>query len=364
MAGWSTSHIAMSTEQGASLVNDQVNPVLAHSAAIRQAAERLGFECLDQEWQGWKVAYRFRCSAGHILLKRPSALMTTVSCMQCRRDDAWQRLCATAEKAGTQCIEQRWLGNQTYHRFSCPCGHQWQRIGSYARRDASCPQCARSVTRRNRLQKDGLSRLQAVAARQGGECLSTAYDGMGQRYSFRCAAGHVWKKIGDKILQGAWCSVCSRAEQTQRKMRRDGLEALQSVVHKRNGLLKDTEYRGLAARYSVVCAAGHAWSTTGNLLMSGAWCRQCHLDEKAQNALVVAQELAKARGGRCLTLNYPGSAAKWHWLCHRGHSWQALLASVKKGHWCRECASMNRLSKPDSKARLRYLKASSGARLG
>ena len=309
------------------------------------------------------MAYRFRCCAGHVLLKRPGSLVTTVSCMQCRRDDSWQRLCTTAKKAGTHCLEERWLGNQTYHRFSCPCGHQWQRIGSYARRDASCPQCARSVTRSNRLHQDGLSRLQAAAAQHGGECLSTVYDGMGRRYSFRCAAGHVWKKIGDKILLGAWCPVCSRAEQTQRKMRKDGLASLQAIVREHQGLLKNTEYRGLAARYQVVCAAGHAWSTTGNLLMSGAWCRQCYFEEKQRCALVSAHELAQARGGRCLTLEYPGSAAKWHWLCHRGHSWHALLASVKKGHWCKECASMDRLSNPNSTARFRYLKASSGARL-
>lgn len=364
MVGWSTSHIAMSTEQDASFVNDPVNPVLAHSVAIREAAERLGFECLDQEWRGWGVAYHFRCSAGHVLLKRPSALMATVSCMQCRRDDSWQRLYSTAKKAGTHCLEERWLGNHAYHRFSCPCGHQWQRIGSYARRDATCPRCARSVARSNRLHQDGLSRLQAAAAQHGGECLSTVYDGMEQRYSFRCADGHVWDKLGQKVRLGAWCPICSRAAQTQRKMRRDGLEALQRAVHERNGLLIDIEYRGLAARYRVVCAVGHAWSTTGNLLISGAWCRQCYMDEKTQNALVVAHALAEARGGRCLTCEYPGSAAKWHWLCHKGHSWRALLGSVKRGHWCRECASMNRLSKPDSKARLRYLKASSGAWLG
>lgn len=333
------------------------HPILDRSESVRQAAERLGFECLEQEWKGWQETYRFRCRNGHLSLKRPRALISTVSCSHCRRDDSWRRLLASARKIGTRCLEQRWLGTHSYHRFCCPRGHQWKRIGGYALRDASCPTCARRIAGQRRQHPDGLGRLQAVASKHGGECLSPVYDGLDRRYSFRCVNGHTWETTAYKLLQGSWCPTCKRTEISSRKMRADGLELLQAIVRGHGGALLDSAYHGLEAKYRVCCRSGHAWETTGNLLRTGAWCRRCYFERKQQEALVAARELAEARGGKCLTLEYPGSRAKWHWLCHRGHSWHAYLSSVKQGHWCRECANMSRITKPDSSARMRYRSA-------
>ena len=49
-------------------------------------------------------------------------------------------------------------------------------------------------------------------------------------------------------------------------------------------------------------------------------------------------ELAKARGGRCLSLEYIGSKTKLHWQCAKGHTWKATPSSIKTKTWCPDCA--------------------------
>jgi hypothetical protein len=49
--------------------------------------------------------------------------------------------------------------------------------------------------------------------------------------------------------------------------------------------------------------------------------------------------LAAERGGRCLSPQYCGDAAKLTWACALGHSWKAAPTKIKQGRWCPECSS-------------------------
>ena len=60
----------------------------------------------------------------------------------------------------------------------------------------------------------------------------------------------------------------------------------------------------------------------------GVWHRK-HLEEM--------QSIAAARGGKLLSKFYINSQTKLCWRCTKGHTWEAIPASIKRGRWCGEC---------------------------
>jgi hypothetical protein len=53
-----------------------------------------------------------------------------------------------------------------------------------------------------------------------------------------------------------------------------------------------------------------------------------------------AQDLAKSRGGECLSTEYKNTKTLMSWLCEYGHQFIATYNSLRTGSWCKECASM------------------------
>lgn len=48
-------------------------------------------------------------------------------------------------------------------------------------------------------------------------------------------------------------------------------------------------------------------------------------------------EVAKSRGGKCLSKIYTNNKTELKWQCANGHSWDARPDATKRGHWCPEC---------------------------
>ena len=54
------------------------------------------------------------------------------------------------------------------------------------------------------------------------------------------------------------------------------------------------------------------------------------------------RELAKKKGGKCLSTHYIDSKTHLEWECEHGHRWKAAPRHIKSGSWCPECAHINR----------------------
>jgi len=57
------------------------------------------------------------------------------------------------------------------------------------------------------------------------------------------------------------------------------------------------------------------------------------------------QEIAKKRGGKCLSDVYVNSQTHLLWECSKGHQWEAVPYSIKNGHWCPKCGIEKRAAK-------------------
>eukprot|EP00971_Amphidinium_carterae_P071255 1409110-Amphidinium_carterae.1 len=85
-----------------------------------------------------------------------------------------------------------------------------------------------------------------------------------------------------------------------------------------------------------MCAAGHTFkSSVSNirkrLKKSTSWCPVCSRSSKKAMATNEAQDVARQRGGLCVSDGYTDSHATMQWKCAVGHTWHARLSSIKQG---------------------------------
>ena len=56
-------------------------------------------------------------------------------------------------------------------------------------------------------------------------------------------------------------------------------------------------------------------------------------------------QIAKERGGRCLSEHYTNKSTKLLWECSKGHQWEATPHNVIRGSWCMKCSAKKRAAK-------------------
>lgn len=112
---------------------------------------------------------------------------------------------------------------------------------------------------------------------------------------------------------------------------------------------------GVDARYTFRCARGHEWRTKGgHVLTDGTWCRTC-AGLRRRHTLDTMQQIARDRGGRCLSPEYLGVKIGLTWECHRGHVWEATPDGIMNNeNWCPNCAILDKTKNPILRRRYDY----------
>jgi hypothetical protein len=114
-----------------------------------------------------------------------------------------------------------------------------------------------------------------VAASFGGKCLSPECADSNDSLEFQCKSKHIWKSVGASIAQGNWCGECQRLE----------------------------------------------------------------LAESRKWTLAMCQDIAKSKGGQCLSSVYVNTRTPMEWECKREHRWFQKAKYIKI-NWCRKCCKM------------------------
>jgi len=313
------------------------HPVLDRSERLRATINRQQLDCLDSTWQGWEEPHRFRCAKGHVFSQTPRRLTRRQeSCRQCIQDRHTDQIRTIAQEAGVIWLDEQWLGWDALYSFRCTEGHTWQRKPSTLSSHPGCNACKQDRAAHLKVLSDGLARLQQIAAQHGGQCLTQAYTGTRERYGFRCAKGHVWEALGVNIMGGSWCSQCSVRPRPRGDRSAAGLARLREMAERNGGVCLDQAYQGVTHYYQFRCRAGHQWTMVGRSALHGTWCVKCHLKARAPT-LDEAHEIARAKGGVCLSSECLSAHSRLQWQCQWGHGWYATMGSVKKGSWCKRC---------------------------
>lgn len=182
-----------------------------------------------------------------------------------------------------------------------------------------------------------LAEILSFAKENGGQCLSEAYIDAKTKLKFRCAEGHIWEAVPQHLLSGVWCPTCGRKSAAQKITKYD-IATLQARAEEEGGKCVSTQYLGVTELHEWECARKHRWQALPYQVLKGTWCPKCAKSGRASKYTIEHfQELARAKGGECLSAEYDGIFGKLNWRCKHGHEWEAPAKSIQDGRWCRKC---------------------------
>lgn len=418
-----------------------------------------GGECLSEEYINNNTPLRWRCGAcGHEWEACESSIQQGSWCPKCAGrlapDEALRELQKLAAKKGGGCLSEQYLGARTKHRWRCAQGHEWEAVPYSIRAGSWCKKC--SGTYRLTLEE-----MKETARKIGGQCLSTHYVNSDQKLHWLCAEGHEWLAVGYHVRAGHWCPVCTAGNSERickdifeqmfgrpfskvkpgwllnargKRMELDGyckelrlafeyqgvqhykhighfhrddqslaqrkqddalketlcsrhgvhlivipytvpvreiplivaqhvrrlglalqvadpsqvvvaefvlpekLKQMQELARQKGGRCLSNSYFNNNTPLKWECQKGHTWSAVPGSIQQGSWCPKCAGKFKGEEALQQLRNLARSRGGQCLAENYIDGGVKLPWLCADGHEWSASANNIRQGSWCPECA--------------------------
>ena len=181
--------------------------------------------------------------------------------------------------------------------------------------------------------------MNSLAGTRGGRCISTDYINASTPLLWQCSAGHKWKSPPSRVKKGHWCPFCARVAVLT-------LQELKQFATQRGGLCASLEYTNSLKPLIWKCAVGHEWRARASSIKAGSWCPACAHNKKSE--IEEMKELARVRGGKCLSVAYKNGRTPLIWECNKGHRWKACPANVKdrtrkKGSWCLRCYNARRV---------------------
>lgn len=328
-------------------------------------AKQRGGSLLSRVYLGSTVEHQWRCSGGHVFMLKPERVVSGRWCSQCHYEkialSKLESMKEFARQRGGDCLASSCQGDTRKALWQCGVDplHTWIQDPSSVKAGAWCPHCSGRIK--------PIERYQSLAAARGGECLEQSYRGSSVKHLWRCARGHEWKALPDNIEQGRWCPECSGKNPL-------GLQAMIDFAEKRGGSCLSKTYKNSEEPLSWQCYAGHEWTETPRSTLAGSWCPNCRRrggdaalqDPKWQESIGMFYEdggaslfrknrvyglkdmveVARFRGGECLSESYLGMGKKLHWRCSMGHEWsRSPVAVINKEKWCPECEAISKLEK-------------------
>lgn len=174
---------------------------------------------------------------------------------------------------------------------------------------------------------------------KNGEFLSHSYKGKYKKLEFKCQNEHVFNKTPAQILKGIWCTELGCYDKARDPNK------VNAYIEEKGGVLL-SEYVNNHSPIKFQCENGHINTTTWQSLRV-SWCCKCAVNCKG--TIEEMQEIARLKGGLCLSKEYLGSEVKLEWSCNnKNHpSWRATPGNVKptkskKGSWCPECDNLRK----------------------
>lgn len=296
---------------------------------VQALARARGGECLSDRYVP-RVKLKWRCGKGHEWAAVWGSVQQGSWCPACAGTQklTLAQLHETAASRGGKLVSTEYINQVAPVIWECADGHQWKAAPNAVRMGTWCPECARRVPLT-------LEEMQSLAASRGGKCLSKKYVDLQTPLRWRCAQGHVWKARPNNVKpvgydkRGQWCPVCARASPLR-------LEDMRELARARGGECLSKRYENSYTPIAWRCAKGHVWRAKAGQVRSGSWCPTCAHSPKYN--IQDMRELARTRGGECLSKKYTGIVMHLRWRCAHGHVWRAVPANVRNGTWCPVCA--------------------------
>jgi hypothetical protein len=178
--------------------------------------------------------------------------------------------------------------------------------------------------------KHGIQTMKILAKENGLKFISDKFNGVSELHIWECAKGHQWnaRPYNIKYIPYGKCPKCSKRAKVT-------IEDLSEMVEKKGGVLLSNSITSLKSVIKIQCAHKHVWESQAANIRQGKWCHECGGSKPLE--ISVLHEMAKKKGGKCLSTHYTNANAKYEWQCSEGHVWKAKYGNVYWGNWCKKC---------------------------
>ena len=179
-----------------------------------------------------------------------------------------------------------------------------------------------------------LDKMHLYAKSNGGRCLSTKYINSSTKLEWQCSKGHAWMATPQILIQKTWCLICSGSSKLT-------IADMKQWAEKRGGKCLSTKYINNHTKLKWQCSKGHTWMAQPQSIKNHRqWCPTCAGNIKL--TIEAMHQIAKNRGGKCLSTKYVNNKTKLKFQCKKNHIWMTTphQVSVKK-RWCPSCRNEN-----------------------
>ncbi|MFC1483194.1 hypothetical protein ACFL56_02925 [Candidatus Margulisiibacteriota bacterium] len=299
---------------------------------MQQLAEIRGGKCLSKEYINAKTKLKWQCSEGHQFEMRPSNVKQGQWCPKCAKVARLtiEKIYKLAEDRGGKFLSEKYEGSLIKHKWQCAEDHIFEMRPSYIKQGGWCPQCrGKSIGRGNKLTIEEMHQLAEI---RGGKCLSIEYINANTKLKWQCAEGHEFEMRPGNVKQGQWCPKCNT-----RGLKKLTIEEMHQLAEIRGGKCLSIEYINANTKLKWQCAEGHEFEMRPGNVKQGQWCLKCNTRGLKKLTIEEMHQLAKSKGGKCLSKEYINAHTKLKWQCQEEHKFMMEPRAVKMGHWCPEC---------------------------
>ena len=126
------------------------------------------------------------------------------------------------------------------------------------------------------------------------------------------------------------------------------IKEMHNLAKKKQGKCLSKKYIGGHTKLKWMCSKEHVWKATPfSIMHAETWCPVC-----SGNIILTIKEMhqmAKERGGKCLSNKYINARTKLKWMCSKGHIWKTAADKIRRGHWCQRCSARDGAQKRNRK---------------
>lgn len=297
---------------------------------MQKLAQFRGGRCLSDDYQGSHTKLKWECSAKHVWEATPNLIQQRRWCPICGRARelkyTLQDMQDWAAKKNGECLAVSYDGIKKKVKWKCDRQHTWAAsFDNIIHENSWCPYCSHKASRT-------ITEMREIAASRGGECLSVEIVNVNTYLKWECGEGHMWSAAPSSVIGGSWCPNCIGRHKT--------IEDMQEEAEEHGGQCLSPKYIAWNHHLEWRCSEGHKWKATPNNVLMGYWCRICGHNNaglKRRFTIEDVHEVAKQKGGKCLSTEYKGVQEHLRWECKKGHTWKATFDNVKHGTWCPSC---------------------------
>ena len=114
---------------------------------------------------------------------------------------------------------------------------------------------------------------------------------------------------------------------------------MKNLAKEKGGKCLSKKYINSRTKLKWQCSEGHVWMADPTRInRRGHWCAKCEVN-KTRLGIFKMREIAEKKGGKCLSSNYTNNRVKLIWKCVKGHIWKTTPQLIMKGHWCPTCGN-------------------------